>query len=154
MMTRTLHNPAQALRDTLRRLLVAHRTFDEARRPCGTSLATSHAWALLELRVAGPLTVTTLAERLNIDRTNVSRLCARMEVNGEVERVPHPEDGRARLVNLTKDGARLAERVDLSSTDHFAIVLGRLDTDMGSVIKTLDALTQAMGEQDIRENDT
>lgn len=143
---------ARALRDALRRLLVAHGALDEARRPCGAPLATSDAWALLELRDGGPMKVTGLAERLNIDRTNVSRLCTRMESRGEVERVPHPGDGRARLVKLTQRGERLAEAVDLSSTDHFAIVLGRLDADAVGVIEALDALTRAMGPHHTQEN--
>lgn len=151
-MTRTSGKQARALRDALRRVLVAHGTLDEARRPCGTPLATSHAWALLELRDAGPTTVTALAERLNIDRTNVSRLCARMEADGEVERVPHPQDGRARLVRLTKGGERLAKTVDLSSTEHFARVLSQLDADVGGVINTLNTLTRAMNAGDPRRS--
>lgn len=140
-----LDDHARTLRDALRRLLVAHGALDEARRPCGAPLTTSHAWALLELRDAGPSTVSALAERLNIDRTNVSRLCARMESDGEVARVAHPQDGRARLVKLTDKGERLAATVDRSSTDHFAVILGRLGGDEGGVIEVLDALTRAMG---------
>lgn len=151
-MSEPLDNHARALRDALRRLLVAHGALDEARRPCGAPLTTSHAWALLELRDAGPITVTALAERLNIDRTNVSRLCARMESEGEVARVVHPQDGRARLVKLTDKGEGLAATVDRSSTDHFAVVLGRLDADMAGVIEVLDALTRAMGSINIQEN--
>ena len=143
---------ARALRDALRRLLVAHGALDEARRPCGTPLTMSHAWALLELRDVGPMTVTALADRLNIDRTNVSRLCARMEAHGEVERVAHPQDGRARLVQLTGKGARLAATVDRSSVDHFAGVLARLDASVADVIPHLDALTRAMGAAQLREN--
>ena len=143
-MTQPLDDHARALRDALRRLLVAHGALNEARRPCGTPLTTSHAWALLELRDAGPMTTTALAERLSIDRTNVSRLCARLESDGEVERIPHPHDGRARLVKLTDEGERLAATVDQTSTDHFALVLGRLDADMTGALELLDALTRAM----------
>ncbi len=111
-----------------------------------------HAWALLELRQGGPMTATALAERLNIDRTNVSRLCARMESEGEVERDPHPGDGRARLVKLTPKGERIAGAVDLSSSRHFARVLERLGADVPGVIETLDALTGAMSEPKTQEN--
>lgn len=143
---------ARALRDALRRLLVAHGTLDEARRPCGTPLSASHAWALLELVDASPMTVTALAERLNIDRTNVSRLCTRMEALGEVERVAHPGDGRARLVKLTERGERLAHTVDRSSTGHFDRVLDRLDRDVAGVIDALETLTRAMSEPGSKEN--
>ncbi|MCP4504393.1 MAG: MarR family transcriptional regulator [Deltaproteobacteria bacterium] len=35
-----------------------------------------------------------LAEKLAIDRTNVSRLCQRMERAGELTRAVHPQDAR------------------------------------------------------------
>lgn len=136
-------NTARAVRDSLRRLLVAHGAFDEARRPCGTPLPAPHAWALVELR-GGPSTVTTLAGRLNIDRTNVSRLCDRMVALGEAERVPHPDDGRSRLVRLTSEGQRLAERVNQSSAQHFATIVAKLDVAPAEIIDALDALTRAM----------
>jgi len=142
---------ARALRDSLRRLIVAHATLDEARRPCGTPLPVPHAWALLELLAAGPMTVTALAERLNIDRTNVSRLCARMESADELERVPHPDDGRARLVRLSRHGERLARRVDGSSAAHFAALLDRLGSNPGALIAALDSLADAMADQDPTE---
>lgn len=49
-----------------------------------------HAYALLELLHHGePMTVSELAAHLAIDRTNVSRLCARMEEAGQLAREPH-----------------------------------------------------------------
>jgi len=147
MMVTTIDPRARALRDALRRLLVAHGVLDKVERPCGTPLTTSHAWTLLELRERGAMTVTALAEHLNIDRTNVSRLCTRMASLGELERSPHPGDARARLVQLTRKGEHLADMIDASSTDHFAGVLDRLDTDVESLIHTLDALTHALGER-------
>ncbi len=139
---------ARALRDSLRRLIVAHGALDEARRPCGTPLPAPHAWALLELLAEGPMTVTALAERLNIDRTNVSRLCARMEAANELERVVHPEDARARLVRLTRHGAALARRVDRSSAAHFESLLESLHADASELVATLDSLTRAMAGPD------
>jgi DNA-binding MarR family transcriptional regulator len=138
---------ASTLRDSLRRLIVTHAALDGARRPCGTPLPVPHAWALLELRQHGAMTVSTLAERLNIDRTNVSRLCARMESLGEIARVVHPDDGRAWLVELSAKGSRLARSVDMASSDHFGQVLERLpeaSPDAFAVIAALDALTAAM----------
>jgi putative acetyltransferase len=134
----------KALRETTRRLIIAFGALDDARRPCGTPLPTPHAWALLELRARGPLTVTDLASHLRIDRTNVSRLCARMEKLGELERRAHPHDRRARLVQLTPTGEELARRVDRASTAHFQRVLDQLDANPTAVIESLLALAAAM----------
>src|SRR5690606_28483246 len=62
---------ARQLREAVRQLMVAHGTFEEAKRPCGTELPMPHAYALLDLLHHGqPMTVSELAARLSIDRTN------------------------------------------------------------------------------------
>lgn len=103
-----------------------------------------HAWALLELQQAGELTVTALAQRLNVDRTNVSRLCARMEALGEVERRPCPSDGRALRLHLTRKGRNVAQRVDAASHRHFEAVAGRVTAPLGVVLESLEALAVAL----------
>ncbi len=138
---------ARALRDALRALVLAHGALDDARRPCGTPLPMPHAWALLELNHAGAMTVTELASRLNIDRTNVSRLCARMESSGELTRETHPGDARARVLTLTEAGARLATSVDEASCAHFGDVMERLG-DAPGALRALTDLTHALAHRE------
>jgi DNA-binding MarR family transcriptional regulator len=136
---------ARRLRDALRRVLAAHHTSDGERRPCGTPLPLPHAHALLCLREADvPLRVSALAAQLSIDRTNVSRLCARMEALGEVERRLAIDDRRARVVALTSHGRALADHVDASSARHFAQVAAALGPDTAGVVDALAALADAL----------
>jgi DNA-binding MarR family transcriptional regulator len=137
---------ARALRDAVRYLVVAHGALDNTHRPCGVRRPMAHAWALLELHQSGPMTVTALAARLHIDRTNVSRLCGRMAALGEVERAVHPDDARARLVVLTADGRRAAAEVDASSAGHFDAVLDRLELNPTELTTALHALTRAFDD--------
>ena len=125
--------------------MVAHGALEEAKRPCGTPLSMPHAYALLELLHHGePMTVSELAAKLAIDRTNVSRLCARMEETGDLERAPHPDDGRARALRLTAKGKRVAQNVDEQSAQHFARLAKRLGDDAGDVAAALERLSRAM----------
>jgi DNA-binding MarR family transcriptional regulator len=95
--------------------MVEHGALDEASRPCGVPLSLPHAHALLELQAhQAPMSVSELATRLRIDRTNVSRLCQRMEEQGELLRGMDREDGRVRTLRLTAQGEEAAARVDLS----------------------------------------
>lgn len=55
------------------------------------------------------LTQRDLVERLDVEQATMANTLARMERDGLIERVPHPEDGRARLVRLTATGAALEE---------------------------------------------
>jgi DNA-binding MarR family transcriptional regulator len=136
---------ARRLRDAVRHLVVAHGALEEARRPCGAELSIPHAYALLELlRHGEPMTVSELAANLAIDRTNVSRLCGRMEEAGHLVREPHPEDGRARSLRLTARGKKLARAVDDQSAGHFDRLAKRLGPSVGVVVTALDRLSQAM----------
>ena len=138
---------ACALREAWRRAIVAHGTLEEAKRPCGTPLKTSHAYALLEmLRHSGSMTVSDLASCLAIDRSNVSRLCIRMEKAGEIERHEYSDDGRACALTLTAAGRRLARSVDEASTEHFLTLSQRLGDSSKQVIEALRLLQQAMTE--------
>ena len=136
---------ARRLRDAVRHLMVAHAVFEESRRPCGTELTTMQAYALLELlQHETPMTVSDLAAKLAIDRTNVSRLCARMEAAGELDRAPHPEDGRARALRLTARGKKLAQRVDDASARHFQRVARHLGHHADEVTRAVERLLDAM----------
>lgn len=143
------HDPARALRDAVRQLVVAHGALQEMQRPCGATLTIPHAYALLTLlqqqQGGGPLlTITALAERLHIDRTNVSRLCQRLVHDGELDRVPHPHDGRAWVVSLTPLGTRLAQRIDALSAGYFAQVLQHLPADITPQLAALAQLCTAL----------
>lgn len=139
-------NDPRELRDALRLLLVAHGALDDRQRPCGTPLSVPHAHALLTLLQANePVAIASLASTVAIDRTNVSRLCARMEALGEVQRSPNPLDGRSTLVQLTERGRALALQVDRASAAHFARVVDALGPGTTDVLGALHALTAALG---------
>ncbi len=140
---------ARRLRDAVRCLVVAHGALEETRRPCGTPLSIPHAYALLELLHHGaPMTVSELAAKLAIDRTNVSRLCVRMEEAGDLERAAHPDDGRARALRLTAKGRRVAQGVDDQSAQHFGRLAKRLGDDVGEVVAALNRLSDAMASSE------
>lgn len=136
---------ARRLRDALRRLIVEHGALDGACRPCGSGVSLAHAHALLELRSASrPVRVSELARRLRIDRTNVSRLCAKLEALGQLERAPDPEDARARGLSLTRRGRALAAKVDRTSTAHFRALTGSLGEALPAVVEALERLRAAI----------
>jgi DNA-binding MarR family transcriptional regulator len=53
-----------------------------------------------------------LAAMLGIDPPNATVLVADMESQGLVSRRPHPTDGRAKLVEVTRKGREIARRAD------------------------------------------
>jgi DNA-binding MarR family transcriptional regulator len=59
-----------------------------------------------------PMSMGELAAELGIDPPNASVLVADMESHGLVRRRPHPTDGRAKLVEVTRKGRDIARRAN------------------------------------------
>lgn len=118
------------------------------RTPCGRPLSVSHAHALMVLLARGdadPPTQQELARALGIDKSNVTRLCARMASMGHAARRPCPLDARARRVALTAKGRRVAEQVEQASRARFAAVLTAVPrASRASLIEALSVLERAV----------
>jgi DNA-binding MarR family transcriptional regulator len=56
-----------------------------------------------------PLALGQLAERLNCGKSNVTQLVDRLEHEGLVRRVPHPDDRRCMHAAVTEEGRRRCE---------------------------------------------
>ena len=84
-------------------------------RKVAVSEALGLSWTrVLALRrlAAQPLTLRALAERLAADPPYVTLMVDDLEERGLVQRMPHPEDRRAKLVHLTAAGKAAAARAD------------------------------------------
>lgn len=75
----------------------------------GLSFARVRALRRLE---AQPLTLRALADRLAADPPYVTLIVDDLEEHGLVRRKPHPEDRRAKLVQLTAAGRAAAARAE------------------------------------------
>jgi len=117
--------------------------------PCGQPISPSYAHALMVLlERAGDSPQMSQAELeliLGIDKSNITRLCRRMEAAGHVRQERASNDGRSRLVSLTAAGKRLAERVEQASRDRFGRIVAALPGDQRStVFESLAALNEAV----------
>ena len=54
-------------------------------------------------------TQAALADAIGADKTRIIAILDELQQNGLIERVPDPEDRRARILAITKDGRRLKE---------------------------------------------
>jgi MarR family transcriptional regulator, transcriptional regulator for hemolysin len=127
--------------------------------PCGQPISPSYAHALMVLLERSRETTDTsqaeLALTLGIDKSNVTRLCSRMEAAGHVVQERAPEDGRSRLVTLTPHGARLAGRVEDASQQRFARIMAALTPNERSVmLDSLAALNRAIGTLDTERTES
>ncbi|TVR04239.1 MAG: MarR family transcriptional regulator [Deltaproteobacteria bacterium] len=133
-MHRRTDEEAERLRECLRDLLHTLQLFNDFETPGGEHISTSCATALILLHrgertppgALGP-SLRELGDGLAIDKSNVTRLCQRMEESGHVRLVPCPDDGRVKRVVLTDSGRQLAVAVDTVSLSRFRMALDRLE---------------------------
>src|SRR5450432_3632437 len=89
----------------------------------------------------GPFGIGELAEREGINPTMLSRIVGKLDDAGLISRIPHPDDGRAALVEATVAGRTLHQRVQAQRAKLLADRLERLDTfQAATVVAALDAL--------------
>jgi MarR family transcriptional regulator for hemolysin len=95
------------------------------------------------------LTQRELGQVLGIDKSNVARLCRRMESAGHVVQSRSADDGRARLLSLTAAGKRLATNVERSSRDRFERLMSAIPRESrAGVLSSLACLNQALASVD------
>jgi len=121
------------------------------RTPWGGKLSISHAHALLILlecsRRRYKPTQHDLGKTLGIDKSNVARLCARMEAARHVTQERCPDDGRARRLTPTQKGLQLADQVEKSSRKLFIGVMTVIPAHArAGVLSALKALDDAVRE--------
>lgn len=58
-----------------------------------------------------PITQRRLARELYVSFPNITVMLTRLEDSGFIERNPHPDDGRAKIVRLTQRGKRMLQRI-------------------------------------------
>jgi DNA-binding MarR family transcriptional regulator len=88
--------------------ITAHR-FTEALEPFG--IRPRHAAALIELRDRGELTQQSLCGQLHLDPTNLVAILNELEERGYATRRRDPQDRRRHLVEVSKKGIAVIDKV-------------------------------------------
>jgi DNA-binding MarR family transcriptional regulator len=88
---------------------------------------TGAQWTVLGALQDGPLSVAAIARRRGLRRQSVRETVARLEQSGFVERRADPEDARAPLVTMTRQGRQALRRIEPSRARWAADVESRHD---------------------------
>ncbi len=130
------------LRNAVREFVRAFGLLSTNNTPCGVPMHVSEAHALMELKAP---TLADLRNTLQIDKSNISRLCKRLQSKGLVHCHPCDVDGRAKRIVLTDEGFQLATLVDDASLRRFSELVAALpDSASISIVKSVESLTRAI----------
>ena len=107
------------------------------------ALGLSWVRALALRRLAAqPHTLRALAERLAADPPYVTLIVDDLEERGLVQRMPHPEDRRAKLVELTPAGRAAAARADAILDEPPAALRDVPAEDLAALLRVLERLAR------------
>jgi DNA-binding MarR family transcriptional regulator len=109
----------------------------------GISMAQLHI--LYTLQRSGEMTMSRLAEVLNVSLSNATGLIDRIEERGYVERSRVPEDRRIVMIRVTPEGSRMLDELDALSDELLRSVLGQIaPSKLSGVAAAAAALRDAL----------
>jgi DNA-binding MarR family transcriptional regulator len=106
------------------------------------------AYVILRLlQAAGPLNVSALADRLNLDGSTVTRQVTALEKDGLVQRTPDPRDGRGTVIEPTGTGLAQVEAVRKARREAYDLVLEDWsESDRAALAAMLERLTGTLDD--------
>jgi DNA-binding MarR family transcriptional regulator len=121
--------------------LVITRTARRLRQQAGTDLGPSQLSALASIERHGPLTPSELARIERVQRPSATRIVARLEEAGLVERVADPTDRRSFTVGINGDGRALMNKLRTRKNAYLARRLRGLDeADLATLDRAAEIL--------------
>jgi DNA-binding MarR family transcriptional regulator len=128
------------------RLTIA-RTARRLRQEAGSDLSPSMSTALATIERHGPMTPSELAARERVQRPTATRVLARLEDMGLIQRTPDPQDRRSSLVAITPEASEMLAEQRTRKTAFLAERLDRLGAeDRAALGRAADILERMLAE--------
>ncbi|SDS68626.1 MarR family winged helix-turn-helix transcriptional regulator [Jiangella sp. DSM 45060] len=107
------------------------------------------AYGLLGLLAdGGDVRAADLVERMGLDKSTVSRQITQMESMGLIQRVPDPQDGRARLLHITDTGRARVQQLRGARGRWFGAALEDWpDVDVHTLAVLLKRLNESLAQE-------
>ena len=128
--------------------LAITRTSRRLRQEAGTGLSPTLTSALATIDTHGPLTPSELASRERVQRPTATRLVARLEELGVLQRAADPTDRRSSLLSVTPEGHALMEEMRGRKTAYLAHRIEKLDAEERAALDRAAAILERLLEDD------
>jgi DNA-binding MarR family transcriptional regulator len=100
-------------------------------------------WRILaHLSQTDSVSVRDIHERVDMDKSKVSRAAARLEKSGLVEKLVNPDDRRLVMLYLSTKGRSLMARIEPVALEFQKQLFDRLGNSAASLERAIDLLTQ------------
>ncbi|SCG41226.1 DNA-binding transcriptional regulator, MarR family [Micromonospora siamensis] len=130
---------APQLRDAITRL---NRRVRQAR-PVG-DLTVTQLSALTSLKLAGALTPRELADIERVQPPTMTKIVAKLEERGLVQRTPHPTDGRQVILAATEGGRAVLDQFERARNEWLASRLAALGEEERDTLRRAAEILQQL----------
>jgi MarR family 2-MHQ and catechol resistance regulon transcriptional repressor len=138
-----LQRDAEALQAAIADLVRVYQ-FRDRDRICCHDVSVTQCYALETLVEHGPMRLNALAERLFLDKSTTSRVVNTLVRKGYVEQRADATDGRATLINATRQGQQLCKRISSDLVEQQKQLLGDLAPEIrAEVVQVIQRLAHA-----------
>ncbi|MDP1820582.1 MAG: MarR family transcriptional regulator [Acidimicrobiales bacterium] len=128
--------------------LSATRLARRLRREADTGFTPSQLSALATVHHHGPLTLGALADHERVAPPSITKIAAKLEADGFIERVPDADDRRVTRVATTGAGDALIAESRRRKTTWLALRIRQLDADQQArLAAALDVLDELTGQE-------
>jgi DNA-binding MarR family transcriptional regulator len=90
----------------------------------------------------GPLTATEMAEAVGMPLSTVLDYLKAMSSDGHIDRMPHPSDGRALQLRLSRTGIAAHRRAH----DHWEVMRKQIESNLSVPVGQVRRALQALGD--------
>jgi DNA-binding MarR family transcriptional regulator len=111
-------------------------------------LTVSQISALTTLDSAVQLSPRELAEREQVQPPTLTRIVAKLEARGLLERDPHPTDGRQHVLRISEAGRALLERIRQERNEWLAQRVARLSAADRDVLREAAAILHRIAKDE------
>jgi len=144
--TPTRRTPVVQVAVTLRKAITRFNRRVRQTRPVG-ELTIAQVSALQTLDVAGAMTPRELADAERVQPPTITKIVARLEEKGLVQRTPHPTDGRQVILAPSPAGRELVRAYRRVGDEWLAQRLARLSADeRETLVRAADILTRVAND--------
>lgn len=134
------------LRDVMQQFIRSFGLLEQTQTPCGFSLSLSQVFALQELEKQ-TLTITELAEKLQLERSSVSRLIDVLVKGDFVSREMNENNRREVILALTEKGIRSIQRLRDQSVEFYNSILSKMsESEQFQFSESFKVFTQSLLE--------
>ena len=130
--------------------LVVARTARRLRQEAGADLSPSLSSALAAIERHGPVTPSELADHERVQRPTATRVIARLEDDGLVERAADPADRRSCLITASAEGRTLLRRQRSRKNQFLARRLATLEPDDVATLDRAAAILERLLDEEGR----